>query len=97
MGNKQGSRDLTPIWLFYGKNTLVAFMIRRTPSNLALWDDGYDALAVPDFQAQQRAALEVKLTADRLSITPAQLRSLRLAYGSDTAKIREAAQRLRQR
>lgn len=48
-----------------------------------------------NFRANQREAFEIKLLAQELGITPGQLRSLRLAYGADWAKIRVAAKRLR--
>jgi hypothetical protein len=47
------------------------------------------------FRADQREAFEIKLLAQDLRITPAQLRSLRLSYGKDWPKIRQAAARLR--
>jgi hypothetical protein len=56
-----------------------------------------DLLAAPNIQAVQREALEVQQLAKELRITPAQLRSLRLAYGGDWLKIREAAKRLSER
>ena len=46
-------------------------------------------------KAEQRAALHVKLLSQELGITPGQLRSLMLAYGSDMTNIRVAAERLR--
>jgi hypothetical protein len=58
-------------------------------------DDYQSPADVRDFQASQREALEVKLTAQDLGITPAQLRGLRLTYGKDSAKIRAAAEELR--
>jgi hypothetical protein len=50
-----------------------------------------------NFRSEQREAYLIKLLAQELGITPAQLRSLKLAYGRDMPKIREAAARLRQR
>jgi len=47
------------------------------------------------FRANQREAFEIKLLAQELDITPAQLRSLKFAYGRDWPKIRAAAARLR--
>ena len=49
------------------------------------------------FRSEQREAYQIKLLAQELGITPAQLRSLKFAYGKDMTKIREAAARLRQR
>ncbi|HUL09526.1 MAG TPA: hypothetical protein VLV76_24555 [Candidatus Acidoferrum sp.] len=48
-----------------------------------------------NFIAAQREAFEIKILAQELGITPAQVRSLRLAYGKDMPKIRQAAERLR--
>lgn len=84
----------------YGLSVAYAYrcpmMRKRKPVEPKAERSGEDLLAVPNFQATQRDALEVQLFAKELGITPAQLRSLRLAYGRNTAKIREAAKQLRQ-
>ena len=72
-------------------------MLKRIDDDVAREERQDDTLAVPDFQARQRAELEVHLTARELRITPAQLRSLRLTYGKDMGRIRAAAERLRRR
>jgi hypothetical protein len=72
-------------------------MVRRIDEDIAQEEQQNDTLTVPNFQARQRAELEVHLTARELGITPAQLRSLRLAYGKDMTRIRTAADRLRRR
>jgi hypothetical protein len=48
-------------------------------------EEGDEPALVQDQQAALREALEIALR-----ITPAQLRSLRLAYGADSRKIRTA-------
>jgi hypothetical protein len=72
-------------------------MVRRVDEDTAQEERQGDTLTVPNFQARQRAELEVHLMARELGITPAQLRSLRLAYGKDMVRIRAAAERLRRR
>jgi hypothetical protein len=69
---------------------------KRTRADASRLPEEKDQLAaVPNHQAAQREALEITLLARELGITPARVRSLRLAHGNDWAKIRAAAERLR--
>lgn len=75
---------------------------RSTKRRADRTESGADVLPANDpplvnssFRNNQREAFEIKLLAQDLGITPAQLRGLRLAYGADWPKIRVAAERLR--